>query len=198
MSISDVFITAGITLTMAAGCAAAAGPECEQLKGLKADKLLGYLAADRADWQPRCALYAMTQIGVQQYTPAIGLLIRSLDYRLPDEVWKNPYGLGHLVDTATIYPAADALSLIGKPAVAALVTSIGSGDSSHLIREHAIYTLGLILRDYESETVVVLSRASRTASDPATAQRLSDAAKDAAAKCRPDLRNVCINALNVP
>jgi HEAT repeat protein len=95
-----------------------------------------------------------------------------------------------------IYPAANALFLIGKPAEPEILKVLAKSDTSDLVRKVAIYALLNIESNEESGPVATLARASREEKDPGASQRLMDAAKEAATKCRPERQTVCINALN--
>jgi HEAT repeat protein len=179
----------------AVGQAQPAEPSCAELDGAKAEKLLEYLQGDRASLSEDCVYTATTKLGVAGYTPAIKTLVALLDYRTHGDPERARTG-GVRQPGWPIYPAANALFLIGKPAEPEILKVLAKSDTSDLVRKVAIYALLNIESNEESGPVATLARASREEKDPGASQRLMDAAKEAATKCRPERQTVCINALN--
>ncbi len=179
----------------AVGHAQPAEPSCPKLDGAKPEKLLEYLQGDRGSLGEDCVYVATTKLGVAGYTPAIKTLVALLDYRTQGEPGRARTGVVNQPGWP-IYPAGNALFLIGKPAVPEILKVLAKSDTSDLVRKVAIFTLFEIESDEESGPVATLARASREEKDPGASQRLMDAAKETATKCRPEGRSICIRALD--
>ncbi len=89
---------------------AATPPSCAELEGAKPQVQLQYLQHDPASLDPKCIAYAMDQIGLKHYAPAIRTLITYLDYRLPDDPTKPPRALiSRTLTLGDTYPACSAV-----------------------------------------------------------------------------------------
>jgi hypothetical protein len=184
----------GAVFYPAPGHAQPAEPSCAELDGANAEKLLEYLQGDRASLGEDCVFIATTKLGVAGYLPAIKTLVALLDYRTHGDPEEARTGVVRQPGWP-IYPAADALFLIGKPAVPEILKVLAKSDTSDLVRRVAIYALFNIKSDEETGPVATLVRASRAEKDIGASQRLMDAARDAATQCRPERQPVCIDAL---
>jgi hypothetical protein len=194
----NVHFAAGILAAVCFGTASGAPAAFSraELEGAKPEVHLEYLQRDRSALKPDCIFYAMDQIGLKHYAPAVKTLIKYLDYRVPEDPakarWPVVMRFRMLSD---IYPATGALFDIGKPAIPDLVASIADPDTSDVARSNAIEALFWIHREDVSEAVALLNRASKESKDWQASQRLMDAARRMADKCRGPAINSCMNAL---
>ena len=193
-----LFITAGASWILSTAYAAPAGAACRELEGAKPETHLAYLERERSALNTECIEYAMIHLGFEHHLPAIGVLIKWLDYRRPEVPSKDPAVVQvHPTWQGSIYPAMTALFMIGKPAVPDLISVVANRDATDLVRDHALETYRMIGRDDPPNAVAALVRASREAADAGAGQRLWDAAKQAATRCSPQIRNDCIHTLDV-
>jgi len=132
-----------------------------------------------------------------RYAPSINVLIKFLDYHIPDPPkTREPFVQQTIPWLGTWYPAARGLFRIGKDSVPALVAAIGDADTSELIRKNAVESVFLIYGEDLPEGAAVLNRAGRAATSPDVHQRLLDAARELAGKCPEPQRAACLaNAL---
>jgi hypothetical protein len=194
----NVHSAAGILAALCFGSASGAPAvfSCAELDGAKAEVHLEYLQRDRSALKPDCIFYAMDQIGLKHYAPAVKTLIKYLDYRVPEDPSKAGLPVIMRIPTlGSLYPAIPALFEIGKPAALDLVGSIADPDTPDVARSNGIEALFLIHREDVSEAVALLNRAGRESADRLASQRLMDAARRMADKCRGPAISSCMKAL---
>ena len=190
----NVRFTAGILAAFCFGTASGAPPafSCAELEGAKPEVHLEYLQRDHSALRPDCIFYAIDQIGLKHYAPAV----KYLDYRVHEDPTKAHLPVIMRIPTpGSLYPAITALFEIGKPAVPDLVGAIAGPDTTDVARSNSIEALFLIHREDVSEAVALLNRASRESADRQASQRLMDAARRMADMCRGPAINSCMNAL---
>jgi len=189
---------AGILAAFCFGTAsgAPAAFSCAELEGAKPEVHLEHLQRDRSALKPDCIFYAIEQIGLKRYAPAVKTLIKYLDYRVPEDPTKAHLPvIMRAPMLGDVYPAVRALFLIGKPATPDVVEAIASPDTTDVARNNAIEALFLIHREDVSEAVAQLNRAGKESIDWQASQRLLDAARRMADMCRGPAINSCMNAL---
>ena len=194
----NAHFAAGILAAFCFGTAsgAPAAFSCAELEGAKPEVHLEYLQRDRSALKPDCIFYAIDQIGLKHYAPAIKTLIRYLDYPVPEDPAKARWPVIMRIPTlGSLYPAITALFEIGKPAIPDLVDSIADPDMTDVARSNAIEALFLIHREDVSEAVALLNRAGKESADRLASQRLMDAARRMADKCRGPAISSCMKAL---
>jgi hypothetical protein len=193
----NVHFAAGILAAFCFGTAsgAPAAFSCAELEGAKPEVHLEYLQRDRSALKPDCIFYAMDQIGLKHYAPAIKTLIRYLDYPVPEDPAKARWPVMRIPTLGSLYPAITALFEIGKPAALDLAGSIADPDTPDVARSNAIEALFLIHREGVSEAVALLNRASKESTDWQASQRLLDAARRMADMCRGPAISSCMKAL---
>ena len=160
----NVRFAAGILAAFCFGTAsgAPAAFSCAELEGAKPEVHLEYLQRDRSALRPDCIFYAIDQIGLKHYAPAVKTLIKYLDYRVHEDPSKAGLPVIMRIPTlGSLYPAITALFEIGKPAVSGLVGAIAGPDTTDVARSNAIEALFLIHREDVSEAVALLNRASK-------------------------------------
>jgi len=187
----------GAALFLAGVSPVFADSTCANLENKNPQSKLEFLQSQTARLDSRCVLYALDQLRAARYAPAIATLIRYLDYILPDE----PARLGPAGEPITVrglkwtlFPAANALAEIGRPAIPQLVDVIANADTSDLIRKNAAETVLAIYSHDMPEGIAVIVRASRASGDPMAALRLMDQARRLASTCGLSNRNECENA----
>jgi hypothetical protein len=183
----------GLLCLLGLARAQSSNDKCSQLEGAAGKQIVEYLQRDRAGLEPSCILYAIDRLGRQAYAPAAETLVRYLD--VPP--WpSNGSGIPREVTAKTMfYPAVVALSDIGKPAAPALLDAIGGPGLSEVGRKNAVQTLQFIYKGDSPAEIADLVRASRAARDPMVAGRLSDVARETAAKCDVRSWGACQQAL---
>jgi hypothetical protein len=178
---------------------ATAETRCVELEGAKALASLEYLQRDRSTLIPVCITQAMFQIALatdpksfDRYAEAVKTIVGYLDYRLPDE---SP--LDRMVPrNRDPYPASDALSGIGKPVVPDLIETIGNPATRDIVRGNAtLAVFAIYSRGDLPEAVRLLRRASEAPEHFDGSERLFDAAKWIATKCRDAAAYDCQVAL---
>ena len=186
----------GVASLFAGASPVFADPTCASLENKKSESRLEFLQGEKARLDGNCVLYAIDQLGRAQYAPAVPTLLRYLDYPYPDPpnygTPQNPLILAKI--NWTNYPAANALSDIGKVAVPQLVEAIADAATPELIRKNAADTERFIYAPDPPEGIAVLVRAAHARTDPMDSLRLMDQARRLASLCRPEVRNECENA----
>jgi hypothetical protein len=202
MSVSKCFQNAcilALTVQLLGSAARAGDPQesCRELIGAAMEANLRYLQGDRSEMKPSCVVYAIDQAAAAHTVAAVPVLVKLLDYRLPDRPLKPEDAVQTTMPwLGTKYPAARGIFAAGKPAVQALVTAVAAPDTSAVARANAVEMVVLIYRDNVAEAPAVLNRAARASDDPEVSRRLLDAARDAASKCPEPQRGACLsNAL---
>jgi hypothetical protein len=186
-----------IGLSLSTAIASDAKTDCAQLRGAKPQAQLEYLQGERSALSDACMIYAMDQLARAEYAPSIDVLIKLLDYHIPDpHKTGEPFVQQTVPWLGTWYPAARGLLAAGKTAVPSLIAAIADAGTSGLIRKNATELVLLIYREEVPEGAAVLNRAGRAATSPDVRQRLLDAARDLAGKCPEPQRGACLaNAL---
>ena len=95
-----------------AGTSRAVGQECDSFRNAAPSDLVSFLNAGVPDQSnSECVAWAIKQLGVQRYEPAIVALTRLLDFRRPPNAQEKRGLVLHPQGIWEIYPAADALPL---------------------------------------------------------------------------------------
>jgi hypothetical protein len=123
----------------------------------------------------------MERLGYGGYAPAVKVLITYLDYRAPEKPGFLKYA--HLEWTGSVYPAGEALFLIGKPAVPGLIEAIADAATPDLVRSNAADVVSAVYRESLVEGIAVLVRAAHAQADPTSSVRLMDQARRRAREC---------------
>jgi len=121
-----------------------------------------------------CETWAIYVVGDNQYEAAIPRLVALLGFRRPDiqTTW------GHL--PGSFYPAVEALTDIGKPALPALLSEIKT-ETSDLLRANATRTWILIYgaREEQAKGFAALRREAMNSTDDVAKQHLNSAIEGA-------------------
>jgi len=122
-----------------------------------------------------------------RWEPAIGTLVKFLDFERPLNDWEKE-GISHLEGS---YPAVDALASLGPRALPAVLNVMESGSTSELSRHNAMVVWMLVYRDDLPKGVAMLAKEVEKASTDAAKQRLREAVNDAEKYCTPDDKAKC-------
>jgi hypothetical protein len=121
-----------------------------------------------------CIRGAILYLGGKHVEKAIPLLTKLLSYREKP----NAYSRYPIYQQ---YAAIDALYMIGKPAVPALIRTVRENDSDTVESRNAVFALMSIYSGKPATGVQALIKAGDEQSDPMLAEKLHKAAKDARA-----------------
>ena len=178
-------------------CLSDADAHCPQLDGASVQAQVDYLQGERTTLKEACIVSALKKLAAARYGPSIKVLVKYLDYRVPEPPRSaEAFVQSPLPSPGISYPAINGLLAIGRPAVADLADAIGNGSYSERLHKNAIELVLLIYRDEVPEGVAVLNRAAHSAGAPDVRQRLYDAARELANKCLERERGACLsNAL---
>jgi hypothetical protein len=136
-------------------------------------------------------------LGKQRYIPAGSIIVRYLDFKLPEPPPKpGPVRIGPLQLIGANYPAAEALVKMGRPCSTFVAWAAVNPAASALIQKNALQVLWVIHSENIPEAVTALTRIGQSSKDPLTSQRAFDLAREVATKCPEPERNSCMNALN--
>lgn len=171
--------------------------ECDTLQNATPADLVQFLNGVVPDEKNGdCVTWAIKKLGKEQYEPAIALLTKLLDFRRPPTPREKQGIYLRMQGVWEIYPAAGALSNIGKKASPAVLDVIKSESASLTSRENAVFVWMEIHRysDEHSKAVTLLKQEEINAKDAATKQRLRWAIQKAVAWCNPPEEVACREA----
>ena len=105
-------------------------------------------------------------------------------------IWERPR------ITEELFPAAEALELIGKEAIPELLSAIKAGSTSGTARDNAVAVWMEIYRhsDEHPRGVADLKLEETKVNDKAVKQRLMSAVEKALTRCNPDEKDECQRA----
>lgn len=162
-----------------------ARPDGEKLKGrTEIESLLAEVRDEqlrKAD--PERVFKAMRRLGELGSVEAVDDLVRLLTLKRVFD-WETPENAGRtgieetIIVPANRYPAIDALFLIGRPALPALVGVLEKYEGGSLESENAVYTVFAIFRERPSDGAALLRRASAEAASADAARRLLAASEN--------------------
>lgn len=122
---------------------------------------------------------------------AIQVLIRYIDYeRELSPAEKQGYVFQPRISDY-LYPATDALLILGPKAVPSLVFLLSLPTTSMLAHKNALYTLMAIYRNKPREGVRIILAGANTAPDTDSAKRLHRVAEEAVQQCGSSHRAEC-------
>lgn len=127
--------------------------------------------------------WTIHKLGKEHYEPAITPLVRFLDFRRPQtEVDRAFHGLSE-----EMFPAKDALALIGKKALPELLRTIEAATSSDTLRQNAVKVWMEIYRqsDENPKGVADLKQEEMRVKDESVKARLKWALEKALTHCNP-------------
>ena len=166
---------------------------CYGLQNASSPDLLDFLNAVVPDeWNARCVTWAIHELGTEHYEPAIPALVRLLDFRLPltpaEEVFRGT--------SQAVFPAEEALEMIGKKALPEVLSAIEADSTSAVARGNALAVWMEIYREHDEQPKGVgrLKQEETKVSDGAIKQRLRWAVQKALTYCNPPEKSACEQA----
>jgi hypothetical protein len=165
---------------------------CDRLATETPAQLLNFLNSPTDDAQDtRCVTWAIHELGRSRYQPAVATLVRLLNFRRPQMKDQEMFEGIH----REIFPAEEALELIGKPSLPEVLGAIGGSTSSD-IRHNALRVWMEIYRENDEHVLGVanLKREETRAVDAIMKQRLKWATGKAVDMCDPSERSKCERA----
>lgn len=159
------------------------------LQGKDAAARVEYLRGDRSKLAAKCIIAAIKYVGGKRYAEASRVLTQYLDFQDPDYLHQG----GLKGSVLYVYPAVDALSTLGKPAVPELTKVIADAKTSDLVRRNAGWALFLMYGVNQAEGIAALVSAAHAETDPSASIRLMDEARWFAGRCIVTARNECEN-----
>jgi hypothetical protein len=178
-----------VTMQIACSCQAlgqedkGADTTCEGFKNAVSPDLAQYLNgvvpdAKNAD----CVTLVTRKLGKERYGPAITALVKLLDFRRPlTQQEKMGFWVRPRI-TEEMFPAAEALELIGKEAIPELLSVIKADSTSGTARENAVAVWMEIYKYEHPGGVADLKREETKVNDNAVKQRLMWAVQKAVDK----------------
>lgn len=161
---------------------------CVSLQNASPPDLLQFLNGVAPDekngW---CVTWAIHKLGNEHYEPAITALVKLLDFRRPQTRAEKMGFYGRPQGIEEVFPASEALELIGKPALPEVLRAIEADSTSATARENAV-SVWMEAYKYERPKGVALLKQeeTKTSNDPMK-QKLRWAAQKALAYCgEPD------------
>lgn len=144
-----------------------------------------------------CIAFALRELETDHAAPvsAAPLLTEYLDFKRPLTQAERAGAFRRPPTTAEMYPASSALYLLGKSALPALLKAMSDEESTADKRRNAISTVMDIYQGNQDEGIRFLRTAGEKTKDPARAQRLAEAAKEALRWCIPEKKAACEAAM---
>lgn len=170
---------------------------CDSLQNASSPDLVQFLKAVAPDENnARCVTLAIHRLAKERYEPAVDSLAKLLDFRRPKTpqeklgFYLRPQVIGE------IYPAANALEIIGKKALPAVLSTITASSSSETARDNAVSVWMEIYRqsDGQPKAVGLLKQEEIKTKDEAIKQRLRWAVQKALTHCNPPEESACREA----
>lgn len=154
---------------------------------------LAYLSRDRATLSSACLIKAIRNIRENRYKPAIPVLTKYLDFRMPLPF--APYNPLTQAPTGGLYPAADALARFGEAAAPVLESAIGDDALPAVARSNAANALWVVTKD-KAQVIGFTAKAARSSADLQAADTLKQLATRMVSQCNSDDAQRCKEALN--
>lgn len=166
---------------------------CTTLEGASSADLVQFLNMVVPDQEnARCVTWAIHRLGKEQYEPAVAALVRLLDFRRPQtEVDRAFHNLSN-----EMFPAEEALELLGKKALPELLRAIEADTTSATAREKAVKVWMEIYRydDEDPKGIADLKHEESKAKSDTIKERLSWATGKALTHCNVAERADCQRA----
>jgi hypothetical protein len=171
------------------------GQECDNLRNAASTDLVSFLAGALPDEKnAECVAWAISQLGTRRYDPGAATLVRFLDFHRPLNaneklgVYLRPQGIGD------VYPAVDALALIGEKALPTVLHAIEADSTSTKARENAVFVWMEIYKYERPKGVALLKQELDKTREAAVKQQLQWALVKARDWCNPSDEDSCRRA----
>lgn len=156
---------------------------------------LTYLSQDRPNLNSACIIDAIRILGKKEYSPAIPILVKYLDFRVPDtpgvpQTIRHTHG-----PTNGLYPAADALTWFGESAIPTLRGAVSNDDLDAIGRSNAAEALFVIAAD-KVKVVSLTTKAAQSSRDPEATGALKKVVNLMVRYCKAEEQQRCRDAAN--
>jgi hypothetical protein len=198
---SSIKIVAVILICLGYGCTSAgqsAGSSCQSFEKASTIDLTNYLHGIVPNENNQdCITVAIRRLGEERYELAIPELVNLLDFRRPLTQQEEEGFFSHLPTVEGMFPAAQALELIGKNALPGLARALRSESTSDTSRENAVAVWMMNYKFEHAKGILSLKQEETSTNDSASKQRLRAALSNAVDKwCRQNEKEACRSAAN--
>lgn len=166
---------------------------CDSQENAGLPDLVKFLSAVVPDEEnAHCVTWASHKLGKEHYEPATTALVRLLDFHRPQSDGEKLFhGLSE-----ELFPAMEALMLIGKKALPEVLRAIEAESTSAIARENALSVWMEVYRDSNEQPkgVGLLKQEETKANDNKLQQRLAWAVQKALTRCNPSDMPACREA----
>ena len=156
---------------------------------------LAYISQDRANLNSACIINSIRIIRETNYTTAIPILVKYLDFRIPDRPGARRTVRHTQGPTNGLYPATDALAWFGEAAVPALKSAVSNNDLGAIGRSNAAKALFLVAKD-QAQVVGLTMKAAQASRDPDTTDALKKVANEMVHYCKAEEQQRCKSAVD--
>jgi hypothetical protein len=168
--------------------------ECASLQNARLPDLVQFLNGVAPDEKNGdCITWAINKLGEERYKPSITVLIKFLDFRRPPTQREKQGIYLRMQGVWEIYPAAGALSLIGRKALPEVLQTIESDSTTATAKENAVFVWMETYRDTDEHlrAIAILKQEESQSSDEKVRQRLRWATRRALSWCNPIEEKAC-------
>jgi hypothetical protein len=159
---------------------------CDSLRDANVIDLFQFLSGVVPDEKNGgCVTWAIHRLGNEHYDPAIPGLVKLLGFRRPQTSEEKMGFYIRPQTTDEIFPAAEALELMGKKALPEILRAIEADGTSAVARENAIFVWMEIHKYEQPKGVALLKQEEARPSDDAIKRRLRMAVQKAVTYCNP-------------
>jgi hypothetical protein len=173
------------------------GQVCDSLQRSTSGDLVSFLSRVSPDeTNAECVTWAINRLGARRYQPSAAILVKYLDFHRPFSA-NEKLGIHlHLQGIGDVYPAVDALTLIGATALPTVLRAIEDTATSDKARQNAVFVWMEIYRqsDEHPKGVALLTQEQMKIKDDATKERLRWAVSTAVTWCNPPEEMACRQA----
>lgn len=171
---------------------------CDSLQNAKASDLVDFLnSVQPNDQNARCIFVAIRKVGNEGYEQAIPALVRLLDFRRPATRLEKMGYYHHPQGPWEMYPAVDALAMIGERALPQVLSAIKAKATSPRARENAVFVVVDQHRPEPARAIVLFRQEAARADDPSVKQRMTWAIQKALSLCGPQDESACRQAASI-
>jgi hypothetical protein len=156
---------------------------------------LAYLSQDRTNLNSACIINSIRIIREKNYRLAIPILVKYLDFRVPDTPGVRRTVRHTQGPTNGLYPATDALAWLGETAVPALKSAISNNDLGAIGRSNAAKALFLVAAD-QAQVVSLTMKAAQASQDPDATDVLKKVANEMVRYCKAEEQQRCKDAVD--
>lgn len=163
---------------------------CASLRNASSPDLVQYLnGVIPDDKNAQCVTIAIRKLGKERYEPGIAILVKLLDFRRPPTEDEKRGIRERPQVSEELFPAAEALELIGKEALPEVLRAIKTDSTSPTTRDNAVAVWMEAYKYERPKGVALLKQEEIKASDDTTKQKLRWAVQKALKYCSPPIED---------